>query len=181
MRVVVEISPSGQSEVWLNDGQTAFGPQCARDEWQHFIQYRPFEVFEEIARQDEVELLHDRRERPLEAHLPRQHGDHLDLRPGEVDVGGKAEQALDCRWLDAVLDLTLIHEDVEWICTRQAKRFTTGMRHLLDRDRDTWRDLARSKLDGVRPRLRLLPGGRATACLHYERCLEAVAADRARP
>ena len=29
--------------------------------------------------------------------------------------------------------------------------------------------------------LRLLPGGRATACLHYERCLEAVAADRARP
>jgi oligopeptide/dipeptide ABC transporter ATP-binding protein len=29
--------------------------------------------------------------------------------------------------------------------------------------------------------LRPLPGGRATACLHYERCLEAVAADRARP
>jgi oligopeptide/dipeptide ABC transporter ATP-binding protein len=29
--------------------------------------------------------------------------------------------------------------------------------------------------------LRLLPGGRATACLHYERCLDAVAADRARP
>jgi oligopeptide/dipeptide ABC transporter ATP-binding protein len=29
--------------------------------------------------------------------------------------------------------------------------------------------------------LRLLPGGRATACLHYERCLEAVAADRGRP
>ena len=29
--------------------------------------------------------------------------------------------------------------------------------------------------------LRLLPGGRVTACLHYERCLEAVAADRARP
>jgi oligopeptide/dipeptide ABC transporter ATP-binding protein len=29
--------------------------------------------------------------------------------------------------------------------------------------------------------LRLVPGGRATACLHYERCLEAVAADRARP
>jgi len=29
--------------------------------------------------------------------------------------------------------------------------------------------------------LRLLPSGRATACLHYERCLEAVAADRARP
>jgi oligopeptide/dipeptide ABC transporter ATP-binding protein len=29
--------------------------------------------------------------------------------------------------------------------------------------------------------LRLLPGGRATACLHYERTLEAVAADRARP
>jgi oligopeptide/dipeptide ABC transporter ATP-binding protein len=29
--------------------------------------------------------------------------------------------------------------------------------------------------------LRLLPGGRATACLHHERCLEAVAADRARP
>jgi oligopeptide/dipeptide ABC transporter ATP-binding protein len=29
--------------------------------------------------------------------------------------------------------------------------------------------------------LRLLAGGRATACLHYERCLEAVAADRARP
>jgi oligopeptide/dipeptide ABC transporter ATP-binding protein len=28
--------------------------------------------------------------------------------------------------------------------------------------------------------LRLLPGGRATACLHYERCLDAVAADRAR-
>ena len=28
--------------------------------------------------------------------------------------------------------------------------------------------------------LRLLPGGRATACLHYERCLEVVAADRAR-
>jgi len=27
--------------------------------------------------------------------------------------------------------------------------------------------------------LRLLPGGRATACLHYERCLDAVAADRA--
>jgi oligopeptide/dipeptide ABC transporter ATP-binding protein len=27
--------------------------------------------------------------------------------------------------------------------------------------------------------LRLLPGDRATACLHYERCLEAVAADRA--
>jgi oligopeptide/dipeptide ABC transporter ATP-binding protein len=27
--------------------------------------------------------------------------------------------------------------------------------------------------------LRLLPGGRATACLHYERCLEAAAADRA--
>jgi oligopeptide/dipeptide ABC transporter ATP-binding protein len=27
--------------------------------------------------------------------------------------------------------------------------------------------------------LRLLPGGRETACLHYERCLEAVAADRA--
>ncbi len=26
--------------------------------------------------------------------------------------------------------------------------------------------------------LRLLPGGRSTACLHYERCLEAVAADR---
>jgi len=25
----------------------------------------------------------------------------------------------------------------------------------------------------------LLPGGRATACLHYERCLDAVAADRA--
>jgi oligopeptide/dipeptide ABC transporter ATP-binding protein len=29
--------------------------------------------------------------------------------------------------------------------------------------------------------LRLLPGGRATACLHYERCSEAAAADRARP
>jgi oligopeptide/dipeptide ABC transporter ATP-binding protein len=29
--------------------------------------------------------------------------------------------------------------------------------------------------------LRLLPGGRATACLHYERCLEAVAADQAQP
>jgi len=29
--------------------------------------------------------------------------------------------------------------------------------------------------------LRLLPGGRATACLHDERCLDAVAADRARP
>jgi oligopeptide/dipeptide ABC transporter ATP-binding protein len=29
--------------------------------------------------------------------------------------------------------------------------------------------------------LRLLPGGRETACLHYERCLDAVAADRARP
>ena len=29
--------------------------------------------------------------------------------------------------------------------------------------------------------LRLLPGGRATACLHHERCREAVAADRARP
>ena len=29
--------------------------------------------------------------------------------------------------------------------------------------------------------LRLLPGGRATACLHYERCLDAVAADRAQP
>jgi oligopeptide/dipeptide ABC transporter ATP-binding protein len=29
--------------------------------------------------------------------------------------------------------------------------------------------------------LRLLPGGRATACLHYERCLDAVAADRDRP
>src|SRR5262249_2535357 len=28
--------------------------------------------------------------------------------------------------------------------------------------------------------LRLLPGGRATACLHSERCLEAAAADRAR-
>src|SRR5215469_15455042 len=27
--------------------------------------------------------------------------------------------------------------------------------------------------------LRLLPGGRATACLHYERCLDAAAADRA--
>jgi peptide/nickel transport system ATP-binding protein len=27
--------------------------------------------------------------------------------------------------------------------------------------------------------LRLLPGGRATACLHYERCIDAVAADRA--
>ena len=27
--------------------------------------------------------------------------------------------------------------------------------------------------------LRILPGGRATACLHYERCLEALAADRA--
>jgi oligopeptide/dipeptide ABC transporter ATP-binding protein len=27
--------------------------------------------------------------------------------------------------------------------------------------------------------LRMLPGGRATACLHYERCLEALAADRA--
>ena len=29
--------------------------------------------------------------------------------------------------------------------------------------------------------LRPLPGGRFTACLHYERCLEAVEADRARP
>jgi oligopeptide/dipeptide ABC transporter ATP-binding protein len=29
--------------------------------------------------------------------------------------------------------------------------------------------------------LRLLPGGRTTACLHYERTLDAVAADRARP
>jgi oligopeptide/dipeptide ABC transporter ATP-binding protein len=29
--------------------------------------------------------------------------------------------------------------------------------------------------------LRMLPGGRATACLHYERCSEAAAADRARP
>jgi oligopeptide/dipeptide ABC transporter ATP-binding protein len=29
--------------------------------------------------------------------------------------------------------------------------------------------------------LRLLPGGRETACLHYERCLDAVAADRAQP
>jgi oligopeptide/dipeptide ABC transporter ATP-binding protein len=29
--------------------------------------------------------------------------------------------------------------------------------------------------------LRPLPGGRATACLHDERCLEAVAADRSRP
>jgi peptide/nickel transport system ATP-binding protein len=29
--------------------------------------------------------------------------------------------------------------------------------------------------------LRLLPGGRETACLHYERCQDAVAADRARP
>jgi oligopeptide/dipeptide ABC transporter ATP-binding protein len=28
--------------------------------------------------------------------------------------------------------------------------------------------------------LRLLPGGRATACLHWERCLEAAAADRAK-
>jgi oligopeptide/dipeptide ABC transporter ATP-binding protein len=28
--------------------------------------------------------------------------------------------------------------------------------------------------------LRLLPGGRATACLHWERCLEATAADRAK-
>jgi len=27
--------------------------------------------------------------------------------------------------------------------------------------------------------LRLLPGGRATACLHYERCMDAAAADRA--
>jgi oligopeptide/dipeptide ABC transporter ATP-binding protein len=27
--------------------------------------------------------------------------------------------------------------------------------------------------------LRTLPGGRATACLHHERCLEALAADRA--
>jgi hypothetical protein len=27
--------------------------------------------------------------------------------------------------------------------------------------------------------LRILPGGRATACLHYERCLDALAADRA--
>jgi len=27
--------------------------------------------------------------------------------------------------------------------------------------------------------LRILPGGRATACLHHERCLEALAADRA--
>jgi len=27
--------------------------------------------------------------------------------------------------------------------------------------------------------LRILPGGRATACLHYERCREALAADRA--
>jgi DNA-binding transcriptional ArsR family regulator len=46
--------------------------------------------------------------------------------------------------LVATAPAPLIHEDVEWICTRQAKRFTTGMRHLLDRDRDTWRDLARS-------------------------------------
>jgi oligopeptide/dipeptide ABC transporter ATP-binding protein len=29
--------------------------------------------------------------------------------------------------------------------------------------------------------LRLLPGGRATACLHYERCVDAIAADRVRP
>jgi oligopeptide/dipeptide ABC transporter ATP-binding protein len=29
--------------------------------------------------------------------------------------------------------------------------------------------------------LRLLPGGRATACLHHERCIEALAADRAQP
>jgi oligopeptide/dipeptide ABC transporter ATP-binding protein len=29
--------------------------------------------------------------------------------------------------------------------------------------------------------LRVLPGGRATACLHYERCLDAVAADRVQP
>jgi oligopeptide/dipeptide ABC transporter ATP-binding protein len=29
--------------------------------------------------------------------------------------------------------------------------------------------------------LRMLPGGRATACLHYERCSEAAAGDRARP
>jgi peptide/nickel transport system ATP-binding protein/oligopeptide transport system ATP-binding protein len=29
--------------------------------------------------------------------------------------------------------------------------------------------------------LRLLPGDRATACLHHERCLDAVAAERARP
>jgi oligopeptide/dipeptide ABC transporter ATP-binding protein len=29
--------------------------------------------------------------------------------------------------------------------------------------------------------LRLLPGGRATACLHHERCIEALTADRARP
>ena len=29
--------------------------------------------------------------------------------------------------------------------------------------------------------LRPLPGGRATACLHYERCLEVIAADRAQP
>ncbi len=29
--------------------------------------------------------------------------------------------------------------------------------------------------------LRVLPGGRSTACLHYERCQEAVAADRLGP
>ncbi len=29
--------------------------------------------------------------------------------------------------------------------------------------------------------LRLLPGGRETACLHPERCVEALAADRVQP
>src|SRR3984893_9079461 len=42
-------------------------------------------------------------------------------------------------------------------------------------------EVAAEDCRGTETPLRLLPGGRATACLHYERCLEAVAADRARP
>ena len=62
--------------------------------------------------QDEVEVVHHRVDGALQLHLPAEGGDQLDLDAGQVDGGGRHEEVLDARGLDAVLQRLVPHDHV---------------------------------------------------------------------